>query len=120
MLRDVFVPADMSFDLGAAMPSVEGITRFPLIEFGFELATIAIGVAQGALQDVADSAAGRTRVFARTSIAQDPVAQHRIGRVATSLEAAKALVRREAAALRQVGSEADFPALLTAASATCS
>jgi alkylation response protein AidB-like acyl-CoA dehydrogenase len=47
------------------------------------------------------------------------VAQNRIGRVATSLEAARALVRREAASLRLVDDSADFLVLLTDASSTC-
>lgn len=118
-LSGVFVPDEFTFDLGAAVPSVPGITRYPLLEFGYELATIAIGVAQGALDDIADAAAGRTRVFARTSIAGDPVAQHRIGRVATALRAARALVRQDAASLRQVDENDDFPALMTTAGATC-
>lgn len=118
-LAGVFVAEEFTFDLGGAVPSVPGITRYPLIEFGYELATIAIGVAQGALDDVAATAAGRTRALARSSIAADPVAQHRIGRVATTLRAARALVREDAAALREVDDEVDFMELMTNSAATC-
>ncbi|PWB97760.1 hydroxylase [Salinibacterium hongtaonis] len=118
-LAGVFVADEFTFDLGGAVPSVAGITRYPLIEFGYELATIAIGVAQGALDDVAASASARTRALARTSIADDPVAQHRIGRVATTLRAARALIREDAAALREVDDETDFMQLMTSAAASC-
>lgn len=118
-LAGVFVPEELTFDLGSAAPSVPGITRYPLLEFGYELATIAIGVAQGALDDISAAASGRTRVFARTSIAGDPVAQNRIGRVASALQGARALVRKEAAELRAVGEDADFMRLMIDSGATC-
>ncbi|MCR2783281.1 MULTISPECIES: acyl-CoA dehydrogenase family protein [unclassified Microbacterium] len=114
-LQDVFVPEEFTFGLGAE-PCIPGITRYPLIEFGFELASIAIGVAQGALNDVADSAAGRQRVMARTRIADDAVAQHRIGRAHTELRAARALIRASALSLRE-NPEQDFIGLMTEASA---
>jgi len=96
VLENVFIPENHSFDIATATPCVEGIFRYPLVEFGNHLAMIGVGIAQGALDDLVKSAAGRQRVFSRTSIASDPVVHHRIGKMETALRAARALVREQA------------------------
>ncbi|OIJ65004.1 acyl-CoA dehydrogenase family protein [Streptomyces mangrovisoli] len=116
-LDEVFVADDHSFDIATAAPCVEGISRYPLIEFGHHLATIAIGVAQGALNDLSDSAAERRRALSRTTVAANPTVQHRIGKAETGLRAARELVRRQAALQRADGQDGDFAQLMAVASA---
>lgn len=95
-LDDVFVPASHTFDIYSARPCIEGIFQYPVVEFAHHLASISIGVAQGALDDLIQSAAERQRVFARATVAKTPAVQHRIGKAETSLRAARDLTRSQA------------------------
>jgi alkylation response protein AidB-like acyl-CoA dehydrogenase len=117
VVEDLFVPRSHSFDPMTAAPCVDGIFRYPLIEFGNHLAMIAIGVAQGALNDLVPMTAGRQRVFSSTAIAADPVVHHRIGKVETALRAARSLLREQALREREVDEGADAMQLMAVASA---
>lgn len=116
-LEDVFIGDAYSFDIATAAPCVGGIYRYPLLEFGNHLATIAIGVAQGALNDLADTAGGRQRVFSRTTVAGNATVQHRVGKAETALRAAREVVRQNAASLRNDDGGEDFLRLMAVSSA---
>lgn len=111
-LDDVFVPASYTFDIYSARPCIEGIFQYPVVEFAHHLASIAIGVAQGALDDLIQSAAERKRVFARASVAQTPAVQQQIGKAETSLRAARDLTRSQAERLLSGEAGDDFLELL--------
>ena len=99
-LDDVFVPADRSYALFTAEPSVdEPLARIPMPSpYAVFLAGIAVGIAQGALDDILDVAGAKVPLFNRSSLATNPLFQHQLGTADAALRAARALVYDEAAA----------------------
>jgi alkylation response protein AidB-like acyl-CoA dehydrogenase len=112
-VADVFVPEARTLDFLFGTPCVPGIYRFPIIEFYYHIASIAIGLAQGAL-DEALAAAGRQRFMERTTIAAAPVVQNRLGRAAIALRAARGFLRREAERLASDAEREFLPAMIDA------
>jgi alkylation response protein AidB-like acyl-CoA dehydrogenase len=96
---DVFVPAERTFALLSAEPSLDDpLTRIPLPSpYVLQLASVALGIAQGALDDILALAAGKVPLFAGTSLATNPLFQNQLGRADASLRAARSLVYGEAA-----------------------
>lgn len=116
-VTDLFVAEDHTLDFFFGTPCVPGIYRYPIVEFFFHIATIAIGIAQGALDEALASAKTRQRFQARATVAKTQVAQHRLGKAETALRAARNLVRGEVERLRAGGSEDDFLSQLVRISA---
>jgi alkylation response protein AidB-like acyl-CoA dehydrogenase len=96
---DVFVPAERTFALLSAEPSLDDpLTRIPLPSpYVLQLASVALGIAQGALDDILALAAGKVPLFAGTSLATNALFQNQLGRADASLRAARSLVYGEAA-----------------------
>ncbi|MCY0991794.1 acyl-CoA dehydrogenase family protein [Nannocystis sp. ILAH1] len=90
-----FVPASDSLDLFAGAPSVAGPNFVaPVLHILAHMAAVAVGVAQGALDEVVTLArGGKKRVFARASLAESPVFHIHLGRAEMDVAAARALVR---------------------------
>lgn len=63
-----------------------------LARFGSEFAAVAIGIAQGALDDIVDIAANKVPAMSRSKLASDPVAQYTVGALATDLHMARTLL----------------------------
>ena len=99
-LDEVFVPAERSYALFTAEPSVdEPLARIPMPSpYAVFLAVIAIGIAQGALDDILDVAGAKVPLFNRSSLATNTMSQHQLGTADAALRAARALVYDEAAA----------------------
>ena len=64
------------------------------------MARMAIGIAQGALDDVLGLAAGKVPLFAPMSLAGSPLFQHDLATADARLRAARAVVREDAAPVR--------------------
>jgi alkylation response protein AidB-like acyl-CoA dehydrogenase len=93
-VTDVVVPADRTFvPLGDEPCLDEPVVRIPvpaLIALG--IAGVAIGTAQGALDDIVDLATGKVPLLATASLATNPLFQHALASADTELRAARGLL----------------------------
>src|SRR5262245_742484 len=122
-VKDIFVPEERSLDIFSGQSSMLGpLFRFPLLEFSLHIATVAVGIAQGALNEVIKFVGTKKqRLYARAPLAETPLVQYRLGYAETSLRAARALLRSEAERVWHVavtGEAADDAALTTRILAT--
>jgi alkylation response protein AidB-like acyl-CoA dehydrogenase len=92
-VTDLFVPEEYTLDIFFGVPSVPGIFRYPIIEFAQHISSILIGIAQGAIDDLLESATTRKRYSSRTTVAETQTAQYKLGQVETQLRAARELLR---------------------------
>jgi alkylation response protein AidB-like acyl-CoA dehydrogenase len=97
-IRGVQVPADHTFDLFGGAPSIAGPGfAFPLSHFVLHLGAVAVGIAQGALDDAVTLATeGKQRLYAKAGLAESPVFQVGLGRADLTLRAARALLESTA------------------------
>jgi indole-3-acetate monooxygenase len=95
---DVLVPADRTFLLLEAEPCVDvPAVRIPPPQlFALALSSVAMGIAQGALDDVLAIASGKVPLFETTSVAANPLFQHQLATSDTELRAARALLYEHA------------------------
>jgi alkylation response protein AidB-like acyl-CoA dehydrogenase len=115
VLHDAFVPEERTFDIFNGVPCVGGVARYPIVDFCFHIPSVAIGIAQAALDEVLETARTRRRTSMRSTLAQTPVVQHRLGHAETSLRAARGFLRMEAERVAQAwacGEEPEFLPLL--------
>jgi alkylation response protein AidB-like acyl-CoA dehydrogenase len=98
VVADVFVPTDRTFALLSAEPCLDApLARIPLPSpYVLQLASVALGIAQGALDDILALAADKVPLFAGSSLATNPMFQNQLGRADASLRAARSLVYAEA------------------------
>jgi alkylation response protein AidB-like acyl-CoA dehydrogenase len=96
---DVVVPAERTYALLTAEPCVDTpLTRIPLPSpYTLFLAGVAVGIAQGALDDILALAATKVPLFAGTALAADPNFQHQLATADARLRAARSLVHHDAA-----------------------
>lgn len=94
-VADAFCPTEESFDLFTGVPCVPGPGFVaPLVHFVLHLGAVAVGIAQGALDDmVALLEGGRQRLYARQSLADSPAFRLQLGRADLDVRAARALLR---------------------------
>lgn len=72
-------------------------------QFSFHIASVALGIAQHAVDDIVALAKNpKRRLFAATELADSPVFQYTLARAETELRAARALVKSEAESLWSV------------------
>lgn len=122
-VSNVFVPADHTLDIFFGQSSVAGpLFRFPLLEFSLHIAAVALGIAQGALDDlITFVGTKKQRLYASTPLAETPLVQYRLGHAETTLRAARAFLRAEAGRVWQfavTGEAVDTGALTTRILAT--
>src|SRR5690606_5593486 len=88
-------PASDSLDLFAGLPGVPGPNFVaPVLHILAHMAAVAVGIAQGALDDAtALACGGKKRLFARAALAESPVFQVHLGRAEIDVTAARALLR---------------------------
>ncbi len=84
----LFVPEEMSCATFLGGGDVPGIYKFPIIEFIVHHGAIAIGMAQGAIDDVLESTS-RRRQMSKATLGETPVAQHAIGTFETAVRTAR-------------------------------
>lgn len=95
-----FCPQDRSMDIFTGRPQVApGELGAPLVQFVLHMGAVAVGIAQGALDETVRAAAEKQRLYARATLADSPVFQTRIGRAVTAVHAARTLLHDLAADL---------------------
>jgi alkylation response protein AidB-like acyl-CoA dehydrogenase len=96
---DVFVPTDRTFALLSAEPCLDDpLVRMPLPSpYALQMASGALGIAQGALDDILALASDKVPLFAGASLATNPLFQNQLGQADAGLRAARSLVYGEAA-----------------------
>ena len=119
-LNDVRVPEEMSFEILTAPSELEGplYAAGPIALLSLHLGSIAIGVSEGAIRDLATGAiSGRRQLRSRYDQKDDPIFQYELGRADADVRAARALLRSECDALWQSaldGRSIDFGAMARA------
>ncbi|HEY7073112.1 MAG TPA: acyl-CoA dehydrogenase family protein [Acidimicrobiales bacterium] len=101
VVRGALVPAARTCAVFADPPCLDSpLTRIPLPSAApLLMGAVAVGTAQGALDDVISLAAGKTPLLAPTTLATNPRFQHVLGTADVQLRAARCLLQAEAAAL---------------------
>jgi alkylation response protein AidB-like acyl-CoA dehydrogenase len=89
----LFVPEEWSCPTFLGAGNVPGVYKYPIIEFGFHIAAIVNGIAQGAINDVVEGAKTRKRKSAQAPLAETPVAQYKVGTFDTALRASRESLR---------------------------
>ena len=98
-LRDAFCPEERTFSLFAGSSTLEGATfAIPILsELSLHTAAVAVGIGQGALDDLADLVSGaKRRLFAAHRLAESAVFQDLFGEADASLRAGRALLHMDA------------------------
>jgi alkylation response protein AidB-like acyl-CoA dehydrogenase len=98
IVNDVFVPTEWSFSLFEDVSCLESpLARVPELSFSaLEFANVAIGIANGAFEEIVDLAAGKVPMLADGTLASNPLFQHHLGEADARLRAARTLVYAEA------------------------
>lgn len=98
---DVVVPDDHMFSLVDPQHCVDGpLWRIPeLTASTLMVAAVALGIARGALDDIAALAAGKVPAFSDAALAANPLFRHGFGEAEARLRAAAAALSTEAAAV---------------------
>ena len=104
----VVVPAERTLDPMADAPSLDApIVRVPPPAlFALTVASVALGSAQGALDDILAVAADKVPLLRSRPLAADPTFQQELAVADTTLRAARALVYETAEAAGQVAADA--------------
>jgi indole-3-acetate monooxygenase len=98
--HDVVVPAERTVAVFADPPTVDApLVALPVVAtLALLLGAVPLGIARGALDDVADLAAAKVPLLASAPLAADPLFQYRLAEADVQLRAARALLYEEAAA----------------------
>jgi alkylation response protein AidB-like acyl-CoA dehydrogenase len=111
---DVFVPAERTLSTLDASPCIDApIVRIPpppLI--ACFVASVALGTARGALDDIVALAAGKVPLLATSTLAESPTFHVELATADTELRAARALVYEAAAWLWDTALRGDEPGLV--------
>ena len=110
-IRDALVSQEWTFDLFGGDPfSREPLFAAPLPQFSMHIGAVALGIAQGALRDlVALAGTNKQRLYAKTTLADSTMFQHRLGHAQADLEAARALLLSRAEELWTLARGAGVP-----------
>jgi alkylation response protein AidB-like acyl-CoA dehydrogenase len=110
-ITDLFVPAERSFSIFEPPDLDFVMLRIPelcLASMGF--AAVAVGIAEGALDELVTLAAGKVGMFADAPLATNPLFRNQLGRADAAVRAARASLRHDATeawAMAVAGAEFD-------------
>jgi indole-3-acetate monooxygenase len=98
--NNVFVRAERTCLPFADAPCLdEPLLRMPMPPiFAFGVASVAVGIAQGALEDILALSANKVPLLAHTALATNPLFQNQLGAADAKLRAARGLLYADAAA----------------------
>jgi alkylation response protein AidB-like acyl-CoA dehydrogenase len=98
--HDVLVPAERTCLPFSDPPCLdEPLLRMPMPPvFAFGVASVTIGIAQGALEDIVALSAGKVPLLAHSALATNPLFQNQLGAADAKLRAARGLLYADAAA----------------------
>jgi len=115
-IADAVVAKEWTFDLflGEAFTR-EPLFAAPVLQFSLHIGAVALGIAQGALDDlIALAGTNKQRLYTRQGLADSTLFQYRLGHAATDVEAARALLASRAEELwSQALAGAVHPAMRT-------
>ncbi|MFT3765206.1 MAG: acyl-CoA dehydrogenase family protein [Minicystis sp.] len=91
-VEDLSVPAADTVDIFSGQAAIASPNFVvPVLHCALHMAAVAVGIAQGALDDLVTLAkSGKRRLYARTSLTETPLFRHRLGRAESTLHAARA------------------------------
>lgn len=94
MIRDARVPEARSFDLFMGESNVPGAHfAAPLLQFSMHIGAVALGIAEGAVRELAALAVtGKRRLYARAALSDSPLFQYRLGHAEADVQAARAFL----------------------------
>ncbi len=97
-VEDVIVPAEDTFDIFLGRPTIPGpALAEALLYAALHIGAVGVGIAERALREtILLAGTNKQRLYAQSSIAASPLFQYRLGHAATSLRAARGLLRGEA------------------------
>lgn len=105
-ITDVFVPEARTFALGDHSGIDAPVMRVPELSLSTLFITaVAIGIAQGALDDILAIATAKVPAFGMETLATNPLFRNHFGAAAAELRAARALAYGEAAAAWQTAAD---------------
>jgi alkylation response protein AidB-like acyl-CoA dehydrogenase len=97
---DVFVPAERSFALWDEPCLDIPLLRIPELSLSsLRLGAVAVGIAQGALEELTDLAIGKVPLFSDATLASNPLFQNQLADADARLRAARTLLYADAATL---------------------
>lgn len=97
-IQEARVPAAQSFDLFTGEANLPG-PHFaaPLLQFSLHIGAVALGIAEGAVRDLtALGSTGKKRLYARATLSDTQLFQHRLGHAAADVQAARAYLHARA------------------------
>jgi alkylation response protein AidB-like acyl-CoA dehydrogenase len=110
-ISEVFVPDERSFSIFEHAQLDFTLLRVPeLCLSTMAFASVAVGIAAGAVDEVVALAAGKVPMFAVSTLAANPLFRNQLGRADAALRAARAALRHDAAeawAMALAGDEFD-------------
>jgi alkylation response protein AidB-like acyl-CoA dehydrogenase len=105
-ITDVFVPDARTFQFGDQSGVDAAVMRVPELSLSTMLfAAVAIGIAQGALDEITAIATAKVPAFGMETLAANPLFRNHLGAADAELRAARALVYSEAAVAWQTAAE---------------
>jgi indole-3-acetate monooxygenase len=98
VVNEAFVPDELSFVIFGSEPAVNvPPLRVPEVtRAAIQIASVTIGVARGALDEILALAVDKTPTFAEEPLASNPLFQHQFGEAETQLRAARSALHAEA------------------------
>ncbi len=97
VVNDVFVPEELTFSIFEPSSMPEPIHRIPELSISsMAIATVAVGIAQGGLDDLAALATGKVPMFSPGVLAANPLFQNQYADADARLRAARSLLRADA------------------------
>ena len=100
VVNDVFVPDERSFVIWDEPCLDIPLLRIPELSLSsLRLGAVAVGIAQGALEEVTDLATGKVPLFSDGTLASNPMFQNQLGDADARLRAARTLLYADAATL---------------------
>ena len=91
----VHVDEDWTFDLWFGQSSLPGpLFAMPVLQFSMHIGAVALGIAEGAIADLAALAETRkVRLYAKAELADQPLFQYRLGHAEVDARATRAFLR---------------------------
>jgi alkylation response protein AidB-like acyl-CoA dehydrogenase len=106
VITDLFVPDERTFQIGDHSEIDAPVMRVPELSLStLMFGAVAIGIAQGALDEITAMATAKVPAFAMETLATNPWFRNHLGAIDAELRAARALVYSEAAAAWQTAAD---------------
>ncbi len=109
--QDVVVPAERTLDVFAHEPCIDSpVVRVPIpAALALALASVPIGIARGALDDVVALATDKVPLLSPVTLAANPLFQYQLAEAEVKLRAARSLLYAEAAEIWAVAVAGEEP-----------